>query len=87
MTIVNFAGKWRAKTSSFWDDSTKDSEATKTWRDDALCAWHSFGGIQTKIHVSFFIDITRDVMSQRIILKVDPIVLSLFFHGRPQSLI
>ncbi|KAG2240490.1 hypothetical protein Bca52824_090632 [Brassica carinata] len=35
-------GNWRAKT-SFWDDSTKDSEATKTWRDDALCAWHSFG--------------------------------------------
>ncbi|KAH0940430.1 hypothetical protein HID58_000067 [Brassica napus] len=41
-TLV-FYGKWRAKTSSFWDDSTKDSEATKTWRDDALCAWHSFG--------------------------------------------
>ncbi|CAH8344533.1 unnamed protein product [Eruca vesicaria subsp. sativa] len=40
ISFVNFAGKW-AK--ALFSNDTNDSEATKTWRDDALCAWLSFG--------------------------------------------
>lgn len=36
MIFVNFAGKW-AKTLLEWH---KDSEAAKSWRDDALCTVH-----------------------------------------------
>ena len=66
MTLVNFAGKWRAKT-SFWDDSTKDSEAT--WRDDALCAWHSLGGLWRKFkHGSYKWHVTRSPLILKIFL-------------------